>query len=196
VLLKYIFFLSLILSNLFAIVDINNAKSDELLELNGIGKAKAQKILDYRELNGCFKSVDELARVDGVSKKIISSNRGTMIVGTCKVLKKEKVSSFLALKEVLLNRVNIFFSLMILLLAFLDIKTGKDFKSQIISMGVLGTFVGVFIGLQGFDPEDIANSVNDILSGLKTAFFTSIVGMSVSTILSITQELKANPEKK
>ena len=119
-----------------------------------------------------------------------------MIVGVCKVVKKDKISSVSALKEVLLNPVNILFSIIILLLAFLDIKTGKDFKSQIISMGVLGTFVGVFIGLQGFDPADITNSVNDILVGLKTAFFTSIVGMSVSTILSITQDLKANPENK
>jgi len=59
-----------------------------------------------------------------------------------------------------------------------------------VSVGVLGTFVGIFIGLQAFNPEDITNSVNDILVGLKTAFFTSIVGMSVSTILSVTQTLK------
>jgi len=37
--------------------------------------------------------------------------------------------------------------------------------------------------------------VNEILVGLKTAFFTSIVGMSVSTILSTFQQLlKSNPE--
>ncbi|MDF1884312.1 hypothetical protein JHD49_10195 [Sulfurimonas sp. SAG-AH-194-C21] len=62
------------------------------------------------------------------------------------------------------------------------------------SVGVLGTFVGIFIGLQAFNPEDIINSVNDILVGLKTAFFTSIVGMSVSTILSVTQTLREKPE--
>jgi len=62
-------------------------------------------------------------------------------------------------------------------------------------VGVLGTFVGIFIGLQGFNPADIVNSVNEILVGLKTAFFTSIVGMSVSTILSTFQQLlKSNPE--
>ena len=57
-------------------------------------------------------------------------------------------------------------------------------------MGVLGTFVGIFIGLQAFDPNDITNSVNDILVGLKTAFFTSIVGMSLSTILSLIEKFK------
>ena len=61
-------------------------------------------------------------------------------------------------------------------------------------MGVLGTFVGIFIGLQAFNPDDITNSVNDILGGLKTAFFTSIVGMSVSTTLSIMQTFKSKSE--
>lgn len=83
---------------------------------------------------------------------------------------------------------------MIFILGFLDVKTGKDFKSQIVSVGVLGTFVGIFIGLQGFNPADIINSVNDILVGLKTAFFTSIVGMGVATILSIIQKLKGDAE--
>jgi len=100
----------------------------------------------------------------------------------------------LAIKSVLLDPINILFAIIIFLLAFLDIKTGKDFKSQIVSVGVLGTFVGIFIGLQGFNPADITNSVNDILIGLKTAFFTSIVGMSVSTLLSITQKLRENSE--
>ena len=59
---------------------------------------------------------------------------------------------------------------------------------------MLGTFVGIFIGLQGFDPNDIVNSVNDILVGLKTAFFTSIVGMSVATTLSVIQTLKDEGE--
>ena len=80
-------------------------------------------------------------------------------------------------------------------LAFLDHKTGKDLKSQIVSLGVLGTFVGIFIGLQAFNPDDIVNSVNDILVGLKTAFFTSIVGMSLSTILSIMQKFSSKRER-
>lgn len=78
----------------------------------------------------------------------------------------------------------------------MDVKTKKDLKSQIVSVGVLGTFVGIFIGLQGFNPQDIVNSVNEILAGLKTAFFTSIVGMGVATTLSIAQELRSQPESK
>ncbi|MDF1877436.1 helix-hairpin-helix domain-containing protein [Sulfurimonas sp. SAG-AH-194-L11] len=180
------------ISSLFALVDLNNASSSELLALNGIGKAKAQKIINYRELNECFKSIDELANIDGISKKIISSNRTNLMLGICeKTQKKEAIASLL---DVLLDPINIVFTIVIFVLGFIDHTRGKDLKSQIVSVGVLGTFVGIFIGLQAFNPEDITNSVNDILVGLKTAFFTSIVGMSVSTILSVTQTLKGKSE--
>jgi len=134
--------------------------------------------------------MDELARVDGISKKIISSNRATLVLGACTTAKKTSASSLTSLKDVLIDPVNITFVVFMFILTFLELKTKKDLKSQIVSMGVLGTFVGIFIGLQAFDPNDITNSVNDILVGLKTAFFTSIVGMSLSTILSLIEKFK------
>jgi Tfp pilus assembly protein PilE len=91
--------------------------------------------------------------------------------------------------EILNSQVNIFILGAILFLAVIDIVFKKDLKSQIVSLGVLGTFIGIFIGLQDFNPEDIKNSINHILLGLKTAFFTSIVGMGTALILSIIQKL-------
>ncbi len=40
------------------------------------------------------------------------------------------------------------------------------------SIGVLGTFVGIFIGLQHFDVADIEASVPNLLDGLKLSFAT------------------------
>ncbi len=138
----------------------------------------------------------ELARVEGISKKLVINNRAILSLGVCK--KGPQKASFTpsSLKDILFDPVNLVFVVIILLLALVDQITKKDFKSQIVSVGVLGTFVGIFIGLQGFNPEDIINSVNDILSGLKTAFFTSIVGMSVALILTVIQKLKDKPESK
>ena len=53
------------------------------------------------------------------------------------------------------------------------------------TMGVLGTFVGIFWGLRAFNVADIQMSIPALLEGLKTAFLTSIVGMSVSLLLKI-----------
>ena len=116
------------------------------------------------------------------------------MLGTCsKSVKEKRASSYF---DVLLDPVNLVFVVIIFVLGFIDQKTNKDLKAQIVSIGVLGTFVGIFIGLQGFNPEDIMNSVNKILAGLKTAFFTSIVGMSVATVLSVVQILRDDTESK
>lgn len=71
----------------------------------------------------------------------------------------------------------------------------RDFRSVIVTIGVLGTFVGVYMGLQGFDTTDIRTSVPLLLEGMKTAFFTSIVGMALSVLLSIWQRLRGSVEE-
>ncbi len=50
----------------------------------------------------------------------------------------------------------------------------------LVSLGILGTFVGIVIGLLDFDAHDIKNSIEGLLDGLRTAFITSLVGMSLS----------------
>ena len=59
-----------------------------------------------------------------------------------------------------------------------------DYKALIVSIGVLGTFIGIFIGLWQFDTGNIANSVPALLEGLKLAFATSILGMLISVVLA------------
>ena len=56
--------------------------------------------------------------------------------------------------------------------------------SFISTLGVLGTFLGITMGLYFFDTKDLTSSIPLLLSGLKTAFFTSLAGMIGSLILS------------
>lgn len=56
-------------------VNINKATSEELQTLPGIGKTRAESILAYREQNGKFKSVDELANIDGIGSKTLDKLR-------------------------------------------------------------------------------------------------------------------------
>ena len=50
-------------------------------------------------------------------------------------------------------------------------------------IGVLGTFLGIAIGLHQFDAEALKDSVPKLLVGLKIAFWTSILGIAGSVLL-------------
>lgn len=50
-------------------ININTATQDELDALPGIGKSIANKIIEYREYNGKFNSIDELKGVSGIGEK-------------------------------------------------------------------------------------------------------------------------------
>ncbi len=99
------------------------------------------------------------------------------------------MNTFNIITDALNNPINLTIVIIIVILALIDIIFKKDLKSQIVSLGVLGTFIGIFMGLQDFNPANMKESINTILIGLKTAFFTSIAGMSVALILSVIQRL-------
>src|SRR5690349_10476457 len=63
-------------------VNINTADANALAKaLNGIGPAKAKAIVSYRDKNGPFKSVDQLAMVEGITQKVIDKNRADIRLG-------------------------------------------------------------------------------------------------------------------
>ena len=63
-------------------VNINTADAAALAKaLNGVGPAKAKAIVSYRDKNGPFKSVDQLAMVEGITQKLIDKNRADIKLG-------------------------------------------------------------------------------------------------------------------
>jgi len=51
-----------------ALININTATVKELMTLAGIGESKAKSIVEYREKNGLFKSVEDLLKVSGIKR--------------------------------------------------------------------------------------------------------------------------------
>lgn len=51
------------------IININSASLSDLQKINGVGAVKAQSIIDYREKNGGFKSIEDIKNVDGIGDK-------------------------------------------------------------------------------------------------------------------------------
>jgi len=80
---KIMLFFMLLISFLFASVDINKANEDELTSLKGIGVKKSKRIIVFREKNGCFKSIDDLAKVKGIGVKTVEKNRENITVSKC-----------------------------------------------------------------------------------------------------------------
>ena len=61
-------------------ININTATAQELTALTGIGEVKARAIVEYREENGRFRSIEELALVDGISYNTIEKNLGRITI--------------------------------------------------------------------------------------------------------------------
>lgn len=54
------------------LISLNSATSEQFEALSGIGPATARKILDYREENGPFSSLEELMQVSGIGPNLFA----------------------------------------------------------------------------------------------------------------------------
>ena len=100
------------------------------------------------------------------------------------------------MSSILTDPITILVVLLILILTSIFWKTDKssNFIATIATtLGIFGTFIGVFFGLLGFNENDISGSVPILLAGLKTAFFTSIVGVGISILVKVFREPPKRP---
>lgn len=67
--------------------------------------------------------------------------------------------------------------------------------SLMTSLGILGTFLGIVIGLLHFNVADIDGSIGPLLAGMKTAFLTSLVGMFLAIAFKTLDAWKFAPAR-
>lgn len=61
-------------------ININTASQSELTSLNGIGEAKAKAIINYRNTNGKFKTINDIKNVTGISDALFSKIKENITV--------------------------------------------------------------------------------------------------------------------
>ena len=61
-------------------ININTANAEQLMTLPGIGQAKAKAILEYREQNGGFRSIEEIMNIAGIKDAVFSKIKDQITV--------------------------------------------------------------------------------------------------------------------
>jgi competence protein ComEA len=59
-------------------IHLSTATAEQLDEVDGIGPTLAERIIEYRDAHGVFRSVDELAEVEGIGEKRLATLRDAL----------------------------------------------------------------------------------------------------------------------
>lgn len=64
------------------LIDINKASKSELMQLSGIGEARALDIISYREKHGAFKRIEDIKNVSGIKDAAFNKIKDYICVWT------------------------------------------------------------------------------------------------------------------
>jgi len=60
-------------------ININEATVEQLMKLKNVGRAYAERIVQYREENGPFKAPEDITRVKGIGIKTYEANKEIIV---------------------------------------------------------------------------------------------------------------------
>lgn len=61
-------------------INLNTADKETLTELTGVGPVIADRIIEYREKNGAFESVEEITEVKGIGPGVLMKIKDYIVV--------------------------------------------------------------------------------------------------------------------
>jgi competence protein ComEA len=76
----FLFALSVPLYAAQGVINVNTATKEELMMLPGIGEKTASAIAAYRQANGPFKTIDDMTKIKGISKKKLDKLRPSLVL--------------------------------------------------------------------------------------------------------------------
>lgn len=83
-----------------AAVNVNTATQEQLESLNGIGPSKAKAIIDYRQKNGGFKTLEDLDKVPGIGEGVLGKIKSDVtLTGASSVKAEAKPAALPAAKK-------------------------------------------------------------------------------------------------
>jgi competence protein ComEA len=62
------------------VINVNTAIKEEFMMLPGIGEKTASAIIEYRQVNGSFKTIDDMTKIKGISKKKLDKLRPSLVL--------------------------------------------------------------------------------------------------------------------
>lgn len=92
------------------------------------------------------------------------------------------------------DEASLFFSEERLLEQYIYLRFWNSVPAILVGLGILGTFVGLVLGLRDFSDikfeqsNEIQNAITNLLSGVSTAFVTSVWGMVVSLLFNVLEK--------
>ena len=135
----------------------------------------------------------KLYRIKEVLKKLLSSNNVLDSIKETKIVELgEKYSETIDIETEGGKRTNIpaseyFNDISVCKCNKLNLRMLDTGSSTLVGLGLLGTFLGLTLGISNFDSSDtvhINKSIQGLLAGMGTAFLTSLLGMSFSIVLT------------
>jgi hypothetical protein len=87
----------------------------------------------------------------------------------------------------MIHNISILFITIIAVFFLTSLVRNKNYRNECVSVGILGTFVGITFSLYNFDSTNISGSIPIFIDGLKMAFITSAAGVSASIFLSLSK---------
>ena len=138
-------------------------------------------IIQARKLITCYKLIGESLHTDN----ILESLKDSKLSDLCQKYEENMTIETANGKRSNTPSSEIFSELNICSKHSLNMKMLSTASSTLVGLGILGTFLGLTIGVESFDSsnvEHIQSSIQTLLAGMGTAFYTSLIGMSSSLI--------------